>query len=199
MNEPQYELELISLAGRGRRTDAADGWHEIAVSGNRKINGHYVGLTLCRILLNVPLVNRFDETIKKFTLAELIFENLWENPIHIPRYSNFKLIDSEGFQHTQEGSQEDYNTVSARSLPRGTAPVQITQPEETLEDRAKTKGWIWLAELANGLLPQRLVFNFDVFDSSTVDTEILEFIIQRCATKPLTSGTVPGPFDIEVE
>ncbi len=77
-------------------------------------------------------------------------------------------------------------------LPEGekTIEARFPWPELTLEDHAKTKGWIWFDQLSEGIPPHRFLFQFDVFDPGNTsgwvrDSDALEFIIENYQIRPI--------------
>lgn len=179
-----YGTEILfdSISGRCKPKDPS---HHIKVIDNLEdmtLKGKYMAVTLLRLLVNVRIESEYDGRVRRFTLLQVSFHNLWDYRLTTTASGSVKMIDSEGFQHDGDGC--DYHEFCLVSLPGNEGPVEVSfpWPELTLEDHARTNGWIWFAELADGVLPKRFVFRFDVFEPGSTsgwvkDSETLEFVV----------------------
>jgi len=162
---------------------------------NLTAKGKYMEVMLKNIYVDIPLKSNRTNTIRSFTIVEVLFHNIWDYRISI-NPSLFKLIDTEGFQHNGNGCSY-YEYDHAVMSPDKYTPVSFAWPELTLEDHTKTIGHIWFKALTRGL-PHRLIFVFQIFEPGDIsgwqqDRETIEFIIPDLQTShPLLSYYNPA-------
>jgi hypothetical protein len=153
------------------------------------LTGIYMAVQLQRLFVNIKLQNEpYDERIRTFTIAEVLFHNIWDYRLDTISSGSHKMIDSEGFQHTGD---THYYESSKVFLPGGkTFEASFLLPESELEGHSKTKGWLWFDSLSENVLPHRFMFQFSVYDPGTTsgwvkESETLEFIITDYDIKPI--------------
>jgi hypothetical protein len=152
--------------------------------GDAFCSGRYMGVTIEKVLVNVPITGfHGDGTTeeKTFTLARVLFSNLWDHRITLPTYE-MKLIDSEGIQHTAETDIYIYaQEAKVRISKKKAVSFHFQSPEDCIEGRAKVRGWLFFAPLPPGVFPQRFTFRFNTFAPGCVcgrveDHETLEVL-----------------------
>jgi hypothetical protein len=176
------EVLIESATGKRKLDDESPVLETFDSINDLTLKGKYMALTFRRLLLNVPLKSKYSGDIKRFTLVELLFQNVWDYPLNA--MSSAKMIDTEGFQHGDDCESYEFDHAIQNGK---TIPVSFPEPESPLEDHAKTKGWIWFDELQNGVLPQRFIFAINIFEPGHTsgwvkNTEVLEFFIKSCST-----------------
>ena len=180
------ELVITDLCGKRRASCDAPSMDKVLDEG-RMLCGRFMGVSISRVLLNVPLQTPedWDEVkMKRFTLVELLLKNVCDRPINIECYSdNYVLVDSDDFQ--RNGTDLD-NSFELAQTSGGNVPVAFPYLRGYLLDGAKTKGWLAFDEFASGVLPKRFAFRFCGDDENGYSvTETLEFFLENCSTRPL--------------
>ena len=157
-------------------------------SGSPVLAGKYMEMTLKCLRVNVPLIDRYDGITRKFTLLEVVFNNLWNHRISTKCAKSPLLIDSEGFQHEEGDYKGNYLCFDQEvNLDTGElTEVELPKPALDLEGNAKTRGWMWFHALPEGVIPHRLIFPFHIFEPGQTsgwvqDMETLEFVITSYA------------------
>jgi len=146
--------------------------------------GQYMGITVENVFLNVRVSGQTygKHAEKSFTLARVLFSNLWYHRIPIDQYGMIKLIDSQGMQHRHEPDIYSYMHSSQVLIAENrSAPYVFEEVAQVLEGRSKTRGWLWFPALPQGMYPHRLVFRFHIFAPGSTcgrvqDSETLEII-----------------------
>ena len=185
----QFGMEILvsHVNGRCMLADNQDFLKIIHNLEDMTLTGKYMSLKLQRLFLNVKLQSEHNRSIRTFTILEVMFHNIWDYRLKTLSNGSIKMIDSDGFQHEEDSPIEFSRVV----LPENRiAEIGLSWPELTLEDHAKTKGWLWFDRLPEGVFPYRFVFQFSVFDPGNTsgwvkDEETLEFIIEGYNTRPI--------------
>jgi hypothetical protein len=149
------------------------------------ITGHYMELTLEKLLFNQGVVDTLSHSIEEqYMLARFLYHNLWPHRISIhDNATDGKLIDTEGMQH-------GYSNVNAYSLIAAVTAINpenrqryFRKPPSELEGHAKVRGWTWFEALplARKVWPSRLLLRFSIHDPGEIggwvrDTETFEFV-----------------------
>lgn len=182
----QYNAELVieSVSGKRKLDDEQPVLETFDNINDLTLRGQYMALTLRRILLNVEFKSKYGDDKQRFTVMEFLFHNVWDYPLNA--FSSAKMIDTEGFQHGGESKGWEFNNAIIGGK---LVPVSLDQPESPLEDHSKTRGWLWFDELPKGVMPQRVVIGVNIFEPGHTsgwvkNTEVLEFFIKSCSTKP---------------
>lgn len=130
-------------------------------------SGRYMRVSIEKVLINVPITgNTWDGTIDRtFSLVRVLYSNLWDHPIDIS-HQQPKLIDSEGIQHTTDINDHwrFEKDATVRLSKKRSVPYSFESPAQTVEGRAKIRGWLFFPSLPPGIYPHRFVFTFWTFE-----------------------------------
>jgi len=176
------EIIINTVTGWTGSEDAGHHTRVVERASAPTLTGKYMSLTLLRLFLNVPMVSDFTGELRKFTLLEALWENVWDYRVNTIWDGCEKMIDSSGFQHPREWANEhEYSKVQ---VPGRARPIvrRFQRPEEELEAHARTKGWLWYGALPDGVVPHRFNFQVKVFEPGKTsgwvqDRESYEFVL----------------------
>lgn len=124
------------------------------------VRGDYLEVRIGRIILDALVRPRcYDEEVRRLTLIELIYSNLWAH--RIPLYQNLLMIDSAGFQHSPyRDIFFEARVEKSKFLKKGTELPTIA---EILEGNARTHGWFAFPKSSGSTVPHRFIFKHHVF------------------------------------
>jgi len=181
MADSHYGSEILikKISGRSKQGESSRYTQIVDDLQSLTLSGKYMSLTLRKLYVNVPIQSSSKFNVRSFTLLKVVFHNIWD--YRLSTFTDIKMIDSEGFQHDGKGCH--FYEFTQVILPnKKKIDVNFPWPELVLEDHCKTEGWVWFDELANGVVPHRFIFIFNVFEPGEIsgwvkDYETLEFII----------------------
>lgn len=147
--------------------------------------GRYMGVRVEKILLNARVSGDTGAEVKEkdFTLIRVLYSNLWDYRLSTD-FQGTKMIDTEGIQHSHETNMFVYGCQSKVRLSRKEViPYDFDSPQNNLEGRAKTRGWLWFPSLSRSVFPHRLIFNFYIFAPGCLsgvseDRDTIEIVFQ---------------------
>ena len=129
-------------------------------------SGRYMRVSIEKVLINVPITGDTGNGTKDrtFTLVRVLYSNLWDHPIDTS-LRRPKLIDNEGIQHTTDNDHWIFTQdASVRLSKNRSVSYSFESLDDTIEGRAKTRGWLFFPPLPPGIYPHRLVFQFLTFE-----------------------------------
>jgi hypothetical protein len=178
------EIIINKISGHSSRGDSSHHTEVFDESVKPTINGRYMSITLTRLLVNLPFKSRYKGNICCFTLLNAIWHNTWDYRLNTIFSVPVKMIDSEGFQHSSH-SGVDYLEFCKVVLPdtKQIVEASFSPPDQVLEARAKTKGWVWFDALPRNVIPHRFIFQVRVYekpgetDGWVKDFETFEFVL----------------------
>lgn len=176
------EIVFESVSGKHKLDDVAPVLQTLDNISDLTIKGHYMALTMKRMLLNAKMKVGWSDEIEQRTAVEFLFHNVWD--YKLSTFSSAKMVDTDGFQHGGESREFEVLTNGK------TKKLSLNGPEDELEDHSKSRGWILFEELPTGVLPQRVIVSVHIHEPGHTsgwvkNTEVLEFFIKSCSTKPL--------------
>lgn len=152
-------------------------------SSELTLTGHYMSLTLERLLINQVIEEKYREGEQKpFILLCLLYQNLWDYRVKsFDNATEAKLIDSEGVQH-RFADINAYLMVDAATISEDEGKKRyFPKPQSEVEGHAKIRGWTWFNALPFNVWPARFILRFSINDPGETggwvrDEETFEFI-----------------------
>jgi hypothetical protein len=146
-------------------------------------SGRYMRVSIEKVLINIPITGGIgvDYKGKTFTIARVLYSNLWGHLIATD-HGKAKMVDSEGIQHSVENDTYNYrNEATVRLSKSRSVSYNFEYPDDTVEGKAKARGWLFFAPLPPSIYPQRFVFRFRTFEAGSIygrvqDEETLEVV-----------------------